>query len=260
MSIAAMTWAFEQPLPPNQKIVLLALADCENGHSLICIPGQERIAEMATMSVRSVRRMLDALEDGGYITRERRVNPDGGGRKTDSYRLNRSPANLAGSGGATGQNEGGNRPTVAASQEPEVEPEVNSPTPLRESKVVKTLDGPRTEAEIDAAFGHFWQAYPRHIAKAKARAAFEKALTKARAATIVDAAREYRKHVGDSDPKFIAHPTTWLNGERWTDPVPVPRDRGAHQPEPPKPSAPVIPPGHRPVWNDAGYIIGSEPA
>lgn len=90
-------------------------------------------------------------------------------------------------------------------------------------KKIKLVDGERTKAEIDHVFGLFWEAYPRHIAKAKARTAFEAALKKVRANVVLEGAKAYRRHVGDSDPKYIAHPTTWLNAERWDDdygPVP----------------------------------------
>jgi len=59
-------------------------------------------------------------------------------------------------------------------------------------------------------------------------------------------------------PKFIPHLSSWLNQERWTDPLPVDQTRGAYKPEPQQPATPKIPFGHRPVWKD-GYIVGSEP-
>lgn len=89
--------------------------------------------------------------------------------------------------------------------------------PIKTQKTYKTLDGPKTTEEIDHAFDVFWAIYPKHVARAKAREAFGKSLTKARANEIIEGARGYRRSVGDSDPKFIAHPTTWLNQERWTD-------------------------------------------
>lgn len=93
-------------------------------------------------------------------------------------------------------------------------------TPLPSMQTLKTyklFDGERTEVEIDHAFDIFWKIYPKHVAKVKARAAFVKALKTTRVAEIVDGARLYQRAMRQSDPKFIAHPTTWLNQERWTD-------------------------------------------
>lgn len=65
-------------------------------------------------------------------------------------------------------------------------------------------------------FARFWAAFPCRVGKGQARKAWIRALTKADADTIVAGAERYR-----DDPTrktdFTAHPTTWLNGERWTD-------------------------------------------
>jgi hypothetical protein len=66
-------------------------------------------------------------------------------------------------------------------------------------------------------FDDFWAAYPRKESKGHARTAFTKAAKKAEPSVIIDAAMAFGLRVAGSDPKFIAHPTTWLNGERWDD-------------------------------------------
>lgn len=65
----------------------------------------------------------------------------------------------------------------------------------------------------------FWQAYPRRIAKGAARIAFAKSLAFADGNTIVQAAIAYAAHCVEMkiEQKFIPHPTTWLNSERWDD-------------------------------------------
>jgi hypothetical protein len=74
-------------------------------------------------------------------------------------------------------------------------------------------------SDDDADFAAFWSAYPRKVGKGQARSAWRSALGKADAKTIIDATERYR-----DDPRrtadFTAHPSTWLNGERWAD---VPR-------------------------------------
>lgn len=77
-------------------------------------------------------------------------------------------------------------------------------------------------------FEQFWRAYPRRVAKAAARAAWQKtrglrpdfaALTQA----IINGAR-WRQHL-ESQRRFVPewpYPATWLNGERWSDEFDMP--------------------------------------
>lgn len=66
-------------------------------------------------------------------------------------------------------------------------------------------------------FAAFWAAYPRKVAKPKARAAWAKALKTTDAQTVIDAATRYALSRRGADQKYTAHPASWLNGERWTD-------------------------------------------
>lgn len=129
MSLYALAWAFGQQLPPNEKIVLLALADCENDETLRCDPSQSFIAKKASVSERQVRDMLTKLEDRGLIARTRRGST-AGGRRSDDFRLACRPEPVDNSGlpadpagWVTGRNEGGYRQTSAGIEnrkEPEV--------------------------------------------------------------------------------------------------------------------------------------------
>jgi hypothetical protein len=68
------------------------------------------------------------------------------------------------------------------------------------------------------AFDEFWQAYPLRKAKGAAKRAFDKAIKAgASAAEIIEGAKHYASERAGQDPRYTAHPTTWLNGERWTD-------------------------------------------
>src|SRR5699024_4333525 len=69
----------------------------------------------------------------------------------------------------------------------------------------------------DDQFSAWWQHYPRTVCKGQARRAYSAALKKTDHNTLVAAADAFTARVRGSDPKFIAHPATWLNGERWTD-------------------------------------------
>jgi hypothetical protein len=64
------------------------------------------------------------------------------------------------------------------------------------------------------AFETWWQAYPRKVAKGTAAKAYAKALTLTDADTLLGALdREWGTR------KYIPHPTTWLNAQRWLDEI-----------------------------------------
>lgn len=77
MSNEAVSWAFKvDGLTMTQKFVLVALADWADEENS-CFPGQKKLAGKTNSSVATVRRALDALEDQGLISRERRTRKSG---------------------------------------------------------------------------------------------------------------------------------------------------------------------------------------
>lgn len=91
-----------------------------------------------------------------------------------------------------------------------------------------SLDSRHTHSTLDsggsggvrAAFDEFWGIYPRRVGKRAAQAAFERALHRATIAEVLAGATRYRDDP-NRDPQFTAHPTTWLNQDRWgDDPLP----------------------------------------
>ena len=85
MSVKALSWAFDQPIGGNEKVVLLVLADFadEKGRAY---PGQATIATKAHIVEKTVGRVIRKLEEGGYLRREERRRPDGS-RTSDLYHL-----------------------------------------------------------------------------------------------------------------------------------------------------------------------------
>jgi len=156
MSLYAMSWAFSLTLPPNEKIVLLALADCENDETLRCDPSQAHLAKKASLGERTVREMLKQLESRGLITRTKRGGR-GEGRQSDNYLLACRPVDNSrltaeSAVRATGKSEGGYRQTVAGiSQtgiEPEIDqvPDVTTEPPVDKSAAGSAGDGPSAPA------------------------------------------------------------------------------------------------------------------
>jgi len=67
-------------------------------------------------------------------------------------------------------------------------------------------------------FEPFYQAYPRHVGRADAERAWVKLNPNPElTAAIMTAVERYAEEVKDSEPRFVAHPATWLNSRRWED-------------------------------------------
>lgn len=73
-------------------------------------------------------------------------------------------------------------------------------------------------------FAEWYAAYPRHAGRGQAVKAYRSALKKTTNVVLLAGARAAAKHYAGSDPKFIPHPATWLNGERWADAEKLPSE------------------------------------
>jgi hypothetical protein len=78
-------------------------------------------------------------------------------------------------------------------------------------------------------FERFWSAYPNKKKKPNALKALEKALEKTTIDVIMDALIDYTQSNDwlKDDGKYIPHPTTWLNGERWLDEIKPHEDKNS---------------------------------
>ena len=87
----------------------------------------------------------------------------------------------------------------------ESESEYENPNPNQNSSSAKV------------AFEEFWAAYPRKVGKSDAQKAFAK--VKVPVLTLIEAINKQKKSEQWSKDggKYIPHPATWLNGERWND-------------------------------------------
>jgi hypothetical protein len=85
----------------------------------------------------------------------------------------------------------------------------------------------------NASFAAFYGAYPHKVGKPLAERAFGRAVKKADLATIMAGLATWCDgwRADHTETRFIPHPSTWLNGERWNDqPPPPPRSNGnGHQ-------------------------------
>lgn len=228
-------------------------------------PSLELLSAETNMSIRNVRRGLEALADRGHLDRR-----SGHGRRPNGQRFSRNrftpilrqvadPAATAhdpGTDPETGQGlssfEGPKpdkgcplsefqtgqvlslkpdegcppKPDKGCPPEPVELNLKNEPESL--SLSASPNDRPSGQRETDRLFDEFWSQYPLRRAKKKARAAFEKALKEgASPHEIVSGAMRYAAERDGQDPQFTKHPTTWLNGACWED-EPAPPSNGAN--------------------------------
>jgi hypothetical protein len=72
--------------------------------------------------------------------------------------------------------------------------------------------------EVRADFEVWYAAYPRHVGRGQALRAYCSARRKkVDPAALLEGARKACDRYAGTDQKFIPHPATWLNGERWLD-------------------------------------------
>ena len=83
----------------------------------------------------------------------------------------------------------------------------------RGKKERSSLRSPRAR-DPDPDFEAFWRAYPRKVGKGAAAKAWLRAKTLSYPDTIIAAVTRHRF---DHRERFIPHPATWLNQERWLD-------------------------------------------
>ena len=235
-------WAQEQRTGSvARKAVLMALAGFADERGS-CYPGQATLADITEQSERTVRSHLAALEEDGFIRRERRANTSGsGGRSSDRYYLGVLPANIAGKSeggspatgadlpangqGLTGNSEGGNRQPVAG----EVPEKGQYPVEMPANGHSLFGDASPQDAR-GPTFDDFMAAYPRKKEPGKARRAWRAACKKESPSVIVAAARQYAREKEGS--KYIKYPASWLNGECWADEPDPPAANGNGAPDP----------------------------
>lgn len=100
-----------------------------------------------------------------------------------------------------------------------VQVDCTSPTPISPTKEL-IIQNDLPSFDVKNAFNSFWEAYPRHVNKAKALEKFKvKCKTKMMYDCIMTGLKKQKPTKQWQEIQYIPHPTTWLNGERWNDEI-----------------------------------------
>jgi hypothetical protein len=181
-----------------------------------CYPSQATIAARVGKATLTMPRPLRELEDRGWIVRVARYN-EAGGRTSDGYHVRTSTAHLSAppahdSGVPPRADAGSPRAETAEEREPEEREPSNENTLALPGVAV-----PAAPAPSGGAFLEFWQACPRRTAKGSAAKAWAKATTRAHPADIIAGMVRFAEETAGTEPRFLPHPSTWLNADRWLD-------------------------------------------
>ena len=204
MSNRALTWAFDQELKSGPKFVLVALADWADDEGS-CFPGIKTIAKRVGSVESAAKENLAKLKRAGLVVEERRTRPNGA-RTSNRYWLQmRGRANLE---------------PESENLEPESGGESEPPVVNHQKRTPSTPPTPPSDG-----FDEAWDAWPRKVGKKAAGKAWPIAVRSrgSRDDLIADVARfgaAYARYP-KSRHEFIPHLSSWLNGERWTDPIPA---------------------------------------
>ena len=77
----------------------------------------------------------------------------------------------------------------------------------------------QSNKDLDTKFDDFYASYPRKTARGAAKVSWRKACKGVDADVIISQAALFAASVEGKEKKFIPHPATWLNQERWDDEV-----------------------------------------
>ena len=216
----ARVWANSQR-KDGELLVMLALADFSNdaGESWPSIPV---LAQKARLTERQTRRVIIKLEDVGEV---RKVLSNGGRNRRNHYFItvqeNPDKITLTKLQGKNNSVIGDTKTLVHMSGALNHHRTINKNTraEVRELVSNKRIGTPKQFDPVqERAFAAWYHAYPRHVGQKPARLAWLKLNPDpALVDTIMIATARYAESKAGVEFRFIAHPVTWLNGERWTD-------------------------------------------
>lgn len=242
MSIQAVGWALKQKIPSSSaKFVLVAIANYadEDGR---CWPSQHALAADTSLSERSIRNAIHALEELGILRRVERRRQDGSRTsdviqivafETDDAQPAKSAGGLEKSAATTGRSFRNNRQMTTKQPADFAGLTTFEPSLNHQRNHSSAASPPRCADPVDK-FDEFWATYPsRGQAPNPKKPASEKFARAVKAGadpeSIIAAAKrfsEIERRAGRFGTEKVAQAQTWLNQQRWTD-YPTPSNEQA---------------------------------
>ncbi|MGH8643331.1 MAG: helix-turn-helix domain-containing protein [Gammaproteobacteria bacterium] len=202
-------WVAGLSLSGTWKGVLRVLADYGHSQTLKCWPSIETIVRESGFCKDTVLRAIRGLSLKGVIDVDH-----SNGRKRNVYvlRIANSPSHVPLNGTADRPlekyNGTGDRPQQSGRQT------VNGTSPVPEP--VKN-QGSNQGSLARSAFDVFYHHYPRHVAKSKAQEVWNSKKLDPKLQPILADLQKRKSNGCWIEAKYIPHPATYLNQERWQD-------------------------------------------
>lgn len=219
MSVEAMAWAFQVPLKPCPKSVLVALANRadEDGY---CWPGIGDLQLRTGWGVRSIQTALHELEASGMVRISHRFLASGT-QTSNLYQLVMTTISSGEGAGRAGgrvqdvRGEGAGRAPKSSSEQSSEQSGEQSPIAPTGGACGVVL------SRQDREFAQFWEAYPEKTGKKAAYRAWMKATDRPPVRDIIQAIDQAKKSER-WQKGFVPNPATWLNQGRWADVITLP--------------------------------------
>lgn len=238
MSVQAISWVLDySPAKGSDRLVLISIANhagkADDEDVFEAYPGIDTIQREAGLDRRrTVNDALTRLIETGAVERVVNGAPDNripAHRRPNLYRIITGGVTADGTpprlDGVTRNAERGDalRPDGVTNSD-RMGCRGSSPKPLEEPSGEPSLEPghlfdapPIAAAEDHGGFDVFYAVYPRKVAPGKARTAYAAARKRAGHDEIMTGLTRYVAETKGTAPKFIAHPASWLNGDRWAD-------------------------------------------
>lgn len=210
-------WVLDAKVSDRAIRIYSILARYADNETLQAFPSRETLAQRAHCSAKAVTKAIHELVAIGAVLKQHR-------KHGDSYQSNLYTLRRVGPISTLPRD----------TDDPTLGSDLTPPRVTDGSLTITTELEPQNvepENDINEQFNDFWAVYPRKKGKGQARRAFEKALEKTDLDTILAGVAAYVANEDMDDPQFIAHPSTWLNGERWEDEYEEPKIVATPTPE-----------------------------
>lgn len=234
MSVEVMSWVLHHsPESGTRKVVLLGIANHCDPDGDNAWPSIDTLATYARVSRSAVQRAIAGLVESGALV----VDRNGGGtvrtpvdRRPNRYRI----VMARGSVHATPQDTDGvastrQRGSVDAAPRGSVHATDGVASALPETSIETSIETSMKRPTVSDVVDLIWQSWPtgRKIDKPATTRAVSRAIRDGHSPAAISEGIDRDAAVWATWPaserQFVPHPATWVNGRRWTDDPPAPR-------------------------------------
>jgi hypothetical protein len=219
---------YSKHLNTQQKILYAVIFNLTHKNGF-CWASNNYFANELNVSIRTIQRDIDKLIKHGFLNRVDELTARGKETKRLLYVMDAPIAIKPATGKQTTPHaKNGAPPHVTFGTPPHAKNGTHNKQVINKtSKEIKNITK-------NVLFDAFWEMYPNKVGKGKAMSTWQKVMREEK--NIMDA---LPRHVAQwvalgTEKKYIPHPATWLNQQRWLDEVPELKTTHAHAPRQPK--------------------------